>query len=91
MIKGTVRTFVVDRGYLIFSFINKSKRDLIFHFGPYFMDTRGMFLAPWSLDFNPEDGITTTLVWVRLPFLPLIFWEENYLRDIENKLGKFMD
>jgi hypothetical protein len=55
------------------------------------MDTRGMFLAPWSLDFNPEDGITTTLVWVRLSFLPLIFWEENYLRDIENKLGKFMD
>jgi hypothetical protein len=66
-------SFVVGRGYFIFKFSNKSERDTIFLSGPYFMGSMGMFLSPWSLYFNPEDEISTTLVWVRLPFLPLIF------------------
>jgi hypothetical protein len=55
------------------------------------MGSRGMFLSPWSLDFNPEDEILAAPVWVRLPFLPLIFWEENYFRAIGNKLGRYID
>jgi hypothetical protein len=90
-VKGTIRYFVVGRGYFIFTFFSKSERDIIFRSGPYFMGSRGMFLSPWSLDFNPEDEISTTPVWVRLPFLPLIFWEENYFRAIGNKLGRYID
>jgi hypothetical protein len=90
-IKGIVKSFVVDRGYFIFTFTNKSKRDIIFRFDPYIMGSRGMFLSLWSLDFNPEDKISAAPMWARLPFLPLIFWEESYLRAIKNKLGRYID
>jgi hypothetical protein len=30
------------------------------------MGSRGLFLAPWTLDFNPEVEITAAPVWVRL-------------------------
>lgn len=42
-----------------------------------------MYLAPWSLVFNPR--VTATPVWVRLTHLPLIVWYDRALRDIGNK------
>ena len=79
------------RGYFVFIFENKEERDLIFRSGPYFMGSRGLFLAPWSLDFNPEAEITAAPVWVRLPHLPLHLWGKSSLADIGNKLGRFLD
>ena len=55
------------------------------------MGLRGLFLAPWTLGFNPQVDITTTLVWVRLPNLPLHLWGKSTLVDIGNKLGHYLD
>jgi len=55
------------------------------------MGARGLFLAPWTLDFNPEAEITAAPVWVRLPHLPLHLWGKSSLEDIGNKLGRFLD
>ena len=30
-------------------------------------------------------------MWVQIPLLPLIFWVDSLLKDIENKLGLFID
>jgi len=49
-----ISLYAAGRGYFVFNFANKKERDLIFRSGPYFMGSRGLFLAPWSLDFNPE-------------------------------------
>lgn len=45
---------------------------MIFHYGPYFMGFRGIYIRPWSLDFNPKEETTIAPLWVRLPPLPLI-------------------
>jgi hypothetical protein len=50
-----------------------------------------MFLAPWTLDFNLGDEITTTPIWVRLPHLPIHLWGKISLEDIGNKLGRFLE
>jgi hypothetical protein len=50
-----------------------------------------LFLAPWTLDFNPGAEITAAPVWVRLPHLPLHLWGKSSLKDIGNKLGRFLD
>jgi len=55
------------------------------------MGSKGMYLFPWTLDFDLEQEITTTPVWVKLPHLLLIFWDECSLRDIGNKLDHFID
>jgi hypothetical protein len=91
LIKGNVSLFIVGRGFFVFSFLSKEDRDLVFRSGPYFMGSRGLFLAPWTLDFNPEAEITAAPVWVRLPHLPLHLWGIDSLEDIKNKLGHFLD
>lgn len=62
-----------------------------FRYGPFFMGWRGMFLAPWSLDFNLEAEITIAQVWVGFPYLHLHLWGKNSLMGIDNKLGHFLD
>jgi hypothetical protein len=91
LIKGNVSLFAVGRGFFVFGFASKEDCDLVFRSGPYFMGSRGLFLAPWTLDFNPEAEITAAPVWVRLPHLPLHLWGTRSLEDIGNKLGRFLD
>jgi hypothetical protein len=91
MIKGSILRSAVGRGYFVFCFSEKEDRDLVFRSGPYFMGSRGLYLAPWTLDFNPGAEITAAPVWVRLPHLPLHLWGESTLEDIGNKLGRFLD
>jgi len=89
--EGDFSFCALGRGYFLAQFSSKEHRDLIFRSGPYFMGTRGLYLAPWTLDFNPEVEITAAPVWVRLPHLPLHLWGKSSLEDIGNKLGRFLD
>jgi hypothetical protein len=91
LIQEKVTRSAVGRGFFVFSFSSKEDRDLVFRSGPYFMGSRGLFLAPWTLDFNPGDEITAAPVWVRLPHLPIHLWGRSSLEDIGNKLGRFLD
>jgi hypothetical protein len=91
MIQGNVSLCAVGRVFFVFSFSRAKDRDLVFRSGPYFMGSRGLFLAPWTLEFNPGAEITAAPVWVRLPHLPLHLWGINSLEDIGNKLGHFLD
>jgi len=91
LVKGKVDLCAAGRGFFAFTFSRKEDRDLVFRSGPYFMGSRGLFLAPWTLDFNPEAEITAAPVWVRLPHLPLHLWGKNSLKDIGNKLGRFLE
>ena len=55
------------------------------------MGSRGLFLALWTLGFNPQVVITPALIWVRLPHLPLHLWGKISLEDVGNKLGRYLD
>ena len=91
LIQGDVSLLAVGRGFFVFRFSSKEDCDLVFRSGPYFMGSRGMFLAPWTLDFNPGAEITAAPIWVRLSHLPLHLWGIRSLEDIGNKLGRFLD
>jgi hypothetical protein len=54
------------------------------------MGSKGLFLSPWTLDFNPNMEISYAPVWIRLSHLPLIFWGEDNFKAIGNKLGRFI-
>jgi hypothetical protein len=91
-LKGNLSHFLSRRGFFVFLFENKVDRDLIFRSGPYFMGSRGMYLNSSTPDFNPENDIPNVVhVWVRLPFLPLHYWNNETIRSIGNTLGKFID
>ena len=76
----------------MFLFENKDDRDLIFRSGPYFMGPRAPYLNHWSLSFDLEKDIPSAVsVWVRLPHLPLHYWNDEALQAIRNTLGKYID
>ena len=87
LMHGKVSLCVVGRVFFSFSFSRKEDRDLIFRFGPYFMGSRGLFLAPWTLEFNPRAEISAAPIWVRLPHLPLHIWGKALWRTLEIRLG----
>jgi len=91
LLQGSISLFAAGRGYFVFLFSAKEEKDRIFRSGPFFMGSRGLFLAPWTLDFNPEAELTAAPIWVRLPHLPLHLWGKSSLEDIGNKLGRFID
>ena len=56
------------------------------------MDTRGLYLNRWTLDFNPKIDVPNTMpVWVRLPHLPLHFWGDELVKAIGKGVGKYID
>jgi hypothetical protein len=67
-------------------------RDIIFQNGPYFFGSRGMYLNRWTLDFNLEHDVPSTVpIWMWIPHLPLHCWSDDGLHIIGNSLGCYMD
>jgi hypothetical protein len=76
--------------FFIVEFNLREDRDLIFNSGSWFWGNSGLFMKPWSPSFNlATDILSSALVWVRLPNLPLHFWGLPSLKAIGSALGKF--
>ena len=92
LIKNSVTSYFLGRGYFMFEFISKEDKYLIFRNGPYFMGPQGLYLNKRTPDFNPGvDFPTVVPMWVRLPNLPVHCWNWDLLKHIGNALGKFID
>jgi hypothetical protein len=74
----------------VFLFGNTEDRNFIFGLEPYFMGSMGLFISHWTLNFNPEMEISSTPIWIRLPHLPLFFWEAELLKAIGDKVGRYI-
>ena len=75
-----------------FLFESKEDKDLIFRNGPYFMDSRGLYLNRWTPDFDPEMDVPSAVpVWVRLPHLLLHCWGDESVKAIGNAVDKYID
>jgi len=91
-IQGKIAIRFCRRGYYTFLFETKEDKNLIFRNGPYFMDSRGLYLNRWSPNFDLEMDIpNVALVWVHLPHLPLHCWGDESVKAIGNVVGKYID
>jgi len=54
------------------------------------MGIEGMFITCSSLEFNPMMEISTTYVWIRLLFIPLLCWVEGIFKAVRDKRGRFI-
>ena len=85
-------SYSIERGYFLFDFESKEDKDLIFRNGPYFIGPQGLYLNRWTPDFDPEaDTPKAVPVWVRLPNLPMHYWNPKSLEAIGYVLGKYID
>ncbi|KAI3931890.1 hypothetical protein MKW98_012300 [Papaver atlanticum] len=59
--------------------------------GPWFVNGHHLAMMRWSVNFRPSvSSINRTVVWVRLPELPLEYYDEKVLSDVASKLGKLI-
>jgi hypothetical protein len=81
---------LLERGWIRFIFHSEVDAMCIL-WGQWFFDKVILSLKPWHPGFNAhEEFAKLTLVWVRLPRLPMEFWNDKSLKEIGDILGKFI-
>jgi hypothetical protein len=74
---------------LIFSYTKDI--DKVFYEGPYLFNSVGLHLRYWRETFSPEkEDYTTTLVWIRLYYLPQEFRHLKKLEETGNTIVSFV-
>ncbi|XP_020696461.1 uncharacterized protein LOC110109628 [Dendrobium catenatum] len=76
-------------GWVLCSFKDSSAVDQVLTGRPWWVGGQVAGIDKWSVNFNPTSlkGITS-LVWIRLPNLPLQCWDENNICRIASQVGK---
>lgn len=89
--KGEVRTYACDKGFLICLFQTEVDKDLIFKRGTYIFVSRGLYLNKWTLYFDPNNDVPSTIpIWVKLLRFPITYWNQECLKAIRNLFGKYI-
>lgn len=91
LVEGEIVACPCAKGFFVAIFDSNADRFKVSSSGPWFWGRAGLSMKPWTPDFDPSTAsISTAPVWVRLPSLPLHFWEGKSLESIGNGLGKFL-
>lgn len=81
-------TFNTPKASLLFNLIHKNIWSL-FLMRALVWGNVGIFITPWFPYFDAKNMVVSKIsVWVRLPYLPLLFWHHKVLEDIGNNLGR---
>ncbi|XP_010937343.1 uncharacterized protein [Elaeis guineensis] len=89
-VKGEIAPYGLERGLLLFRFEVTEERDLVLQ-RPWTAAGQALALELWRLGFFPVEGaITTALLWVRLPWLPVEFWDEEALQEVLRLVGELV-
>ncbi|XP_009597033.1 uncharacterized protein [Nicotiana tomentosiformis] len=64
-------------------------RDVVLYSSPYTINNIPLIVKPWSGNFDlDKEVLSTILLWVRLPDLPLSYWENVTSSKIGSGIGK---
>ncbi|CAN1148093.1 hypothetical protein LINPERHAP2_LOCUS16254 [Linum perenne] len=87
--KGGVEVFDIGWGFYVVRFETVSDQERAMFGGPWMVGDHYVVLQNWRPHFRPEDSSLSTLrVWVRLPGLPLEYFDAAILSTIGDKIGK---
>ncbi|CAN1125300.1 hypothetical protein LINPERPRIM_LOCUS31606 [Linum perenne] len=87
--KGRIQVCDVGWGYYVVKFDTIGDYEHAMFGGPWMVGDHYVVIQDWRLYFQPEDSpITTLRVWVRLPGVPLEYFDAAILTIIGNRIGK---
>lgn len=90
--KEGIKIYFIGKCFFVFIFESEKDRNLIFKNEPYFMGPQGLYLNKWLPNFDLVQDVPSAIpVWLRLPHLPLHYWNQKSLQIINNGLGKYID
>lgn len=89
-VAGEVSAVTLAHRCYIFRFAEPSEKELVLG-RPLVVNGQPISTAQWSSQFIPApDSLSTALLWVRLPNLPIEFWNDDVLSSILAPAGQFL-
>ncbi|WCJ25233.1 zinc ion binding nucleic acid binding [Euphorbia peplus] len=76
-------------GFYMVTFDNMNDRERVIYGGPWLIQGHYLTVRTWSPDFMASDAtVSSTMVWIRFPSLPVRYYHEDLLMAIGNTMGK---
>ncbi|KAK9281306.1 hypothetical protein L1049_004204 [Liquidambar formosana] len=87
-LQGAMNIMDLGRDFFLIRFSAQGDLQQVIQGGPWFIGQNYLTIRQWQPYFDPEEAIFAhTAVWVRLPFLPIEFYDLAILKRIGNLLG----
>ncbi|KAK4286585.1 hypothetical protein QN277_003121 [Acacia crassicarpa] len=87
--RGIITLINVGHGYYVVKLTNRDDYSFALTGGPWLIYDHYLIVKPWEANFRPDiDVIEKAAVWVRIPKLPLQYYDEEALTRIGNRIGK---
>ncbi|KAK4272987.1 hypothetical protein QN277_021464 [Acacia crassicarpa] len=87
--RGTFTLINIGHGYFVVKFTNQEDFSVALTGGPWMIYDHYLTVQPWEGNFRPDKAvIDKAAVWVRIPKVPLEFYDEFALTLIGNRIGK---
>ena len=78
-------------GFFLIKFTLNEDHARVLKGGPWFVGRHYLSIRGWEQNFRPKNAnISSVVVWVRLPSLPIEYYELLVLRDIEKAIGPIL-
>ncbi|KAJ1418543.1 Zinc finger, CCHC-type [Sesbania bispinosa] len=88
---GDMELIDLEFDYFLVRFSNPSDVNMVFEQGPWLISGHYLVIQNWQPHLFPgEDELKRVAVWVRIPGLPMEFYDREILGKIGNVLGKTM-
>jgi len=88
-LQGDYEVVDLEESHFLFKFMMKEDYHNVLIGGPWIINNHYLIVRKWVPNFNPlESNRVTTALWVRLPRLPIEWFDEKALFQIGSKLGR---
>lgn len=88
-IKGRMELSCIGNGYLLASLYSKEDYYFALEGGPWIIQNHYLTVQTWKSNFNPwSEQIRKVAIWVRLPGLPVDYYDRKFFYNLGNMIGK---
>ncbi|XP_028556870.1 uncharacterized protein LOC114581249 [Dendrobium catenatum] len=86
---GKFHLTMLGMDWILCSFYNNESLEAVFNNGPWFVNGKIIGMDKWSPNFDPSSlkGLSAP-IWIRLPNLPLLRWDEINICRIASTIGQ---
>ncbi|XP_019170456.1 PREDICTED: uncharacterized protein LOC109166027 [Ipomoea nil] len=79
----------LDNDYHLVQFRSIDNLEFAMYEGPWLVLDHYLIVKPWEPDFDPmNDTMEKVLVWLRIPCIPMEYYDYIFLRKLGNRIGR---
>ncbi|XP_075655267.1 uncharacterized protein LOC142625512 [Castanea sativa] len=78
----------LEKGFFLIRFSLKEEYERVLKDGPWFVGGHDLSIRNWEPNFKPSTtSVTSVVVWIRLPELPIKYYKPSVLRELSQAIG----